>query len=591
MTISRFKRVLLPFVLCFPTLAMAQIDSVQDVETMSDPYEDLVEQTPDADESSVMDYLQPGEREGGEHLTLRSRFRSSLDCASGYSNGYYVGSPVQSYQRVGLYANDHISGALLMKKDPGERNLNDFSSGSLALRNFGPFSKLILGDYFVEGGEGVMLWRNVEAGKGSNVVAPAMRTGRGLMPYQCGSESGFFRGIGGQISFGRSSLILMASRTPENASLDSLGRVSGMYSNSYFRTVAELQKKHDLTEQLLGGRIQWALSDNVVLGSTYYSTQFSRTYLVDHGDVFGGTSLSMASIDYQMKSGISSYFGEWSTSNRAMGGISGIALTPSQSLTFVASFRSYPRSFISPHGRGFGERSSDETGAYMGLSVRLHEHLRFSSYIDCYSFSSVPFSLFGSVGRDMLIQSEFIPHRRIQLSLGYQLKRTSEDKSVLTAAGLTDRIPSVRDAQHLKMDIAVRVSPMLLVRSRFEEVILNDSPSGEQQKGWLTYHDLKARVAGGMSANLRMIFFETESYDARVYELERDLTGVCSMPGLYGRGMKWYILILWPLTDFMQVGLKYSELLRDDVKRIGTGEDQLPANRDRRIGLQFDASF
>ncbi|HUL43034.1 MAG TPA: hypothetical protein VLY03_01615 [Bacteroidota bacterium] len=576
---------------CCQSLTIAQIDSLGNVDPMSESDEEIIEQTANADESPIMDYLHPEMHEGDEHLTIRSRMRSTLDPSRAYADGYYSGNALQSCQRLDLYAGVHLSGGLLVKKDPGERMLNDFSTGNIALSDVGVFSKVILGDYFVEGGEGIALWRNMDAGKGSNVAASAVREGRGLMPFASASESGFFRGVAAQLSLGAGTFTLLLSKKPENAYLDSLGRVTGLYTGGYFRTTSELEKRNTLTDQLVGGRIQYHLSDDILFGSTYYHSTFSRPFLVDNGDVFGGTSLSMGAVDFRVTSGIASFFGEWGVSNSSACGISGVKLMPNQSITVVTSFRSFPQRFISLHGFGFGERSFDERGAYMGVSLRIREHLRLSSYIDEYAFPSASSSLFGTSGHDFLVQSEYIPHRKIEIILRYQQKYSDFEEENLTCYGLMNRSASVQSVQHLRIQVGIRISPEVRLSSRGEETILKSTPAGVQQKGWMTYQDLVVRMAKWATSNVRLAVFHTDSYDTRVYELERDFPGVCSMPGLYGRGMKWYVLLFCPVTEFFRFSLKYSELVRDDVKRIGTGEDQLPSNRDRRIGLQLDAKF
>ena len=105
------------------------------------------------------------------------------------------------------------------------------------------------------------------------------------------------------------------------------------------------------------------------------------------------------------------------------------------------------------------------------------------------------------------------------------------------------------------------------------------------------YQDVNLRSSEKLWLDFRIIFFQTDSYDSRLYEYENDLRGVLSLPALYGRGVRWYALVRYELADRLELSAKYSDLIRDDVKRIGTGLDELPTNHDNRIGVQIDFSL
>ena len=72
---------------------------------------------------------------------------------------------------------------------------------------------------------------------------------------------------------------------------------------------------------------------------------------------------------------------------------------------------------------------------------------------------------------------------------------------------------------------------------------------------------------------LCLTFFESDSFDSRLFQYENDLPGVLTNRALFGRGNRWYLLVKYqPLKKFAAY-LKYSETYRDDVDVIGTGAD------------------
>ena len=589
MNIINLLPVLISLYLFISIPLFAQLDSLQEPDSsgINPAQEQLLEQNTQADESPLLEFLQ-SENKNQAGIRIRSRVRSQLEDASGYTDGYYLGSPIQSYQRIMLNDGTHFSAGVLAQKDPGEIRVNDFITGNIMLSNIGFLSKLIVGDYFLESGQGVAFWRSIDVTKGPNVVFPVNRNERGLLPYSYSGESGFLRGIAGEFRVAGSTVSLMYSDAPENSYLDGEGRVTGFYTSGYFNTVSSLEKKDDVSEQLVGARVRLPVSNNAVVGLTGYRASFSRTLFLEDGVIVDGTNFSMGTINYQVKMSNTSFFGEWGRSNGEFGGTSGLLIDPERSVTIVAEVRNYPHRFLSLHGLAFGEGSFNESGAYFGIVLRPHDHFKISAYDDLFSFPKSASKLFGSTGNDFLIQTEFLPVRKFGISIRYQRKAAEEREDITTPAGLTGSITDQKFTQLLRFNIEYQLSANAHLRGRIDETFLNYASSSAQERGMLEYQDIGVHCAPPLWMNFRLIYFSTDSYYSRVYELERDLPGVSSMPALYGEGVKWYVLLKYSFHTTFDLNVKYSELLRDDVKYIGTGQDELPSNRDPRIGVQVD---
>jgi hypothetical protein len=91
--------------------------------------------------------------------------------------------------------------------------------------------------------------------------------------------------------------------------------------------------------------------------------------------------------------------------------------------------------------------------------------------------------------------------------------------------------------------------------------------------------------------NTRIIVFRSDSYFSGIFEYERDLDGVLTQPILYGSGVRWFLLFKYELINHIKISMKYSDYIRDDVKQIGTGLDQLLGNHDNRVSAQMDIGF
>jgi hypothetical protein len=102
---------------------------------------------------------------------------------------------------------------------------------------------------------------------------------------------------------------------------------------------------------------------------------------------------------------------------------------------------------------------------------------------------------------------------------------------------------------------------------------------------------LRVRMASLLDLCVRMVTFRSDSFESGIALVDLDLPGASSLPVLYGEGMRMGIVAHCSIFAGTTLSVRYSDLVRDDVRRIGTGPDELPANRDSRFGIQLDLRY
>lgn len=517
-------------------------------------------------------------------LMVRSRVSRQLQQSSGYREGDYLGSSLKSYQRVQFRQGSHLSGGVLFSKDAGEQRFNDFTSASLSIEDFGLFRRIVVGDFRMEAGQGIALWRGYGFSKGADVVAPVYRKGRGLISSLSSDEAGYFRGLAAQFRTGNFETTLFYSRRFESATHDQFDNVTSLYTAGYYRTDNEQLKRNAVTETLFGMRAIYHISDQNNIGVTIYKTLFSSRLILNKGLRFNGDRYSMMSIDYRLQYQSLIFFGEWARMNSTLGGIGGILLKPSESVSFISSYRYYPPAFFSYHGSGFGERSEmyNEQGWYLGLSVRFSRAIELSAYYDVFRFPEPSFSSkFPSGGRDMLadLRIEVTPH----LVVTVRYRRAISEVSQL--------VLDYQQTQHARLEVEYHLYGGAQFRSRFERIFIDNKYSLFAEKGFAMYQDVVFKLQDRLWSNFRLAFFSTDSYYTRIIFFERDLEGAMALPVLYGSGIRWYMVLRYHLNARLELSAKYSDIIRDDVKHLGTGLDELPTSHDNRVGVQVDVTY
>ena len=578
-------------VMCTWKTVFAQVDSLDMKQAFPDSMDQLLEQASPVEDSPLPDLLSQ-ESDGGilqPQLTIRSRIQQTLQKAAGYEKGTYHGSMVKSYHRIRVRGGDHLSAGILFEKDAGEKRFNDFTAGNLTITGIGPARKVILGDFIVEAGEGMALWRGYDLSKGADIISPVQRKERGLVPYLSSDEQNYLSGIAAEFEAGKNSTDIFYSLRSLSASIDSNNHVSGFYTAGYFRTDAEEGKRDDLQERMIGVRNTFHF-DKQRIGFTAYKTVFSSGLVLEGERRFEGKEYSLAALDFAFDWFPVGLFGEWAFVNRTMGGISGLVLQPSPVMNLIASLRHYPANLVSLHGLGFGEKFPNEDGLYVG--VHIHPRgMSLTLYYDQYRFPEpIPGLHFPSTGSDLFLQLEFIPASLFNVQLRCQRKVSGvRGFEAVDENGLPLLRVETQRTRRIRLDLEYAPSQQARLRTRFERAYFDQS--SRQEKGLMIYQDIALKPTAQLRWDFRLVFFQSDSYDSRIYETEKELSGLLALPALYGRGIRWYARLTYQLLEQFEFSAKYSDLLRDDVKRIGSGLDELPGNHDNRIGVQFDLRF
>jgi hypothetical protein len=89
-----------------------------------------------------------------------------------------------------------------------------------------------------------------------------------------------------------------------------------------------------------------------------------------------------------------------------------------------------------------------------------------------------------------------------------------------------------------------------------------------------------------LSFSTRLAYFDTESFNARIYAFENDVLYAFSFPAYYYRGMRMYANIRWDITRSISVWLRVSNLFYHDRDEIGSGMELIDAKNRTDIKAQ-----
>jgi hypothetical protein len=540
-------------------------------------------------------------REARDNMSIQYTGRTirRLQNQRGYVDGTFLGNPYKIYNKFfGHYAVNSgflIEAGGLTEKDPGEKDISDFATGFVGFSNASKSVRCIVGDYTVEGGQGLALWRSTGTTKGNEVISSISKNQRGLQPYRSSDENGFLRGVAVEARLGLIDITGFVSRKPINANLNEDGYITSFNTSGLSRTQSESQSKSSSGETMLGMNVDTRLSDGFRMGVRACATQYDHPIALSGVNGFSGRKASIESIDFSYASSTLGSFGEAAmdrANSTAM--IGGIILEPASDLDVALVVRSYPQGFVSMHGFGFGESGGpprNEKGVYASARLSLFAWLTISSYYDQFAtMGSSTVSLLPTAGH------EFFSALRLQCgeqsSVQFQVKQKNQvaEELVLDEFSRSNSIVGNRTQANYRASLEWIPFSFIRWKARFERVSVEYHPSGTAETGLLVYQDVRVSLKKRLSIDGRVIVFDTDSYDSRIYEYENELPGTFANPALFGKGIRMYILMKYSLGT-LEFFFKYSTTLKPGMNSIGSGLNEIRGDTDDQLGFQVDVTL
>lgn len=549
-------------------------------------------------------YMRPEYWLSNQNFEVFSRYQQNIEEAEGYirpdSAGGYLGSPGKYYQRFRFYSN-HVSANLTQEKDAGE-TLNgltgfDYNSGHIAFIDNGKLNDLVIGDYSLSFGQGLVLWSGGAFGKGREVIGTISKNERGIKPYTSAQETNFFRGAAA--SYGdQLELTAFYSSRPRTASVINGDTTRFPTSSGFHRTQNEIDRKNNIDQTTVGGRVRLDTRFGLI-GATGYHNRFSSyitkgTSLSNNYD-FEGSENSVLGIDYRGLIGNAFVFGEMGRSENGGYGLVGGVESPVGDNTEIAlSYRNYSRDFQSFLASGFGETSAapqNQEGFYVGLRHDLSQKIALSAYFDQYQFSSPRFGTTQATGGyDMLSLAEIYFTNSLNVYVLVRNEIQDQEYEVINDRGTTELLLGTERRHSVRTNFEYWVSPKVRLRSRLE-LVRNQEAGAEWESGFLIYQDVRLQPITSLRIDARVTLFDTDSFRTRVYQFESDLLYVMSNTALFDRGQRAYISIKYEATDYLDAWFKYGITVYEDTHTISSGLNEIQGNTRSNLGFQIRLKF
>ena len=546
--------------------------------------------------------------------SLLSRFRKGdngllfrvsrvLEKSKGYSknaSSYYLGDRNHLTFRYRYQYKDLLYFGITGDKDAGEQFFRgaqskgfDFYSFHLFARKIGWIKSLAIGDYTVNLGQGLIQWQGLAFGKSAEAVS-IKRQAPVLGPYRSAGEFYFNRGAAVTLQKGRLQSTLFGSykNISGNIVSDSTEWFTSLATSGYYRTPLEIADRNRIKLTSFGVNITYQ-STSLKLGFNTVAHRFDipfqkrdepyNLYAISGRHVFN------SSVDYSYTYKNLHFFGETAVDRHLhYATVDGVLMSvdPKVDLSFL--YRDIQPQYQALFSNAATENSStaNEKGFYSGIVIRPVAGWQLNAYADFYRFPWLRYLVNApSSGYGYLLQLNYQPNQ----SFGGYLRFRNKDKPADVPGDGAIYHPASEVRQNLRFHLFQQLSPRFSINTRLEFLWFNPR-SPDPGQGFLGYVE-GSYNSRRLSADLRFQYFETNSYDSRIYVYESDVLYSYSIPAFYDKGSRYYINIKYKCMRNFTCYLRLAQTVYRGKTSIGTGLDEIRGDSKTEIKIQLSYSF
>lgn len=524
-----------------------------------------------------------------QEILYRSAF--TIQNKEGYnkSNGY-KGDKLQHLFKYSI-TKKNILGGITLEKDPGERYIDktvDFCSAHLQINDYKNFNKIIIGDYKMTIGQGVVISQSFGGGK-SPAVLNLMRINSDINKTSSANEYNFFRGATFKYRYKDFLFTPFYSNRLRDATISD--SKASFYTTGLHRTITEIGKYKTLREIDWGGRVSFDKNRvRIGLNSLFYKFNYHiQPYnKVYNAPDFNSNRGSNISFDYKYFGKRVSVFGEIATHNfKNNAFINGAVIDASAEVSAILLHRKYDKSYFSPYSNSFNESDiSNEEGFYLGLELYPLNNLKISSYYDIYKHPWLKHNTKGSsYGREFFGKVEY--SGLDDLKVYFHFKTESKPKLISIKS---KKLEKLYTKQNSRINLRYIVNENIHLDSRCEYT--NYTINSLRETGLLLYQGIKISVKNiPFSFSARYTYFDTSGFNTAIYAYEPDVLYSFTTPILSGKGSRISVVGKYKLSNKISIWLKFSNSNFYSVKYIGTGNERIYGNNKSDIKFQFRYKF
>lgn len=541
--------------------------------------------------------FKPGDmlkRSTEHYLVLRAG--QTLERSRGYKEEIFAGSPQQYYTRYRMSRSKDFSLGFISEKDPGEKNFFDYTAFHAQVQNKGRFKNILVGDYLLQFGQGLVFSAGYVAGKGGEPVYTTRRSNLGARPYNSLIENGSFRGATATYQEGNLEITAMVSHRKKDASVSDPTETEEEFFGSLLtaglhRTESEIKNRRAVTEQNVGGNILYRL-DHIQFGFSVLNTRFDKSFerrplSYNYYDFSGTSNLIMGPNLSILVENFNIFAEAARSSSGGYGYLVGLVGSLGKNVEWAFNHRNYQSNFHTLYGNAFSEnsRTINEKGVYTGLRYIIKRGIEVVAYYDYFAFPWLKFRVDApSYGHEYQLRLNYRPNKQVSSYLAFKGETKPRN---LSADKAVQREPI--DAERRTLVASLDYDPTMFLKLQTKAQLNSfDQLGSDRSLGWMLMQDIEFKIKR-VQIKTRVAYFDTDTYDSRVYAYENDVLYAISFPAYSGKGLRYYFLTKLPISRNIEAWFRIAQTRLNDEIGFSSGYNQIEGRykTDAKVQLKF----
>ncbi len=508
------------------------------------------------------------------HVIYRFRLRKEFPKRRGFYE-HVFSKPFYWQHRLLFNSNSSFSGGFLVEKDNGEKDYFDYQTYHFKYQNLNHNFSLLIGDYQMRIGCGLMLW----SAYGLPLTASVMPFSNGFnipeFENRSSNEFSFLRGVTiSKILSTKTQFYLFYSTRHLDVTLSKdSSRIRNIYSSGLHRTSNERQKK-GLWKSILSGALLSFRSGPLHLQLNAIVSNFDKPYK-----------------EFSKKQHHIGIAGSWNTKSIRI--TSEVSFFQSKFPAFqnflylfgkkmkyeIVTYYYHPQ-YFALYGRAFGTLSDipiNKTGIALLINYNLHRKTNISGYVHLYR------DLYNSQIEPFLYKDYHVEIRKrfSGQTIRLQFHQRYRKNDLENVAVLEKSIRSLRLVYYSKLSSKIKFQNSLDIRWAYP------LQGVDKFYGTGIYHQIEIQFKKNCQILSRWTNFDIPDYNLRIFEYEPDLPGTFRTSLLNHRGQKWLMLLRWKIKEILQLDIKYLYRYYPDLISIGSGLNSFDTNHVQEIGISL----
>ena len=537
--------------------------------------------------------------------TVAQSIHRKLDLTRGFStsanDGGYAGSPYAFFTRLDLRTLAGHSFRFAAEKDPGEALLwsphsqrygFDHISGGLTLKRFIFFNTLVLGDFTLNFGQGLLFSRSLSRGKGLEHTRRLLSPAQNHRSSASRSENSAFRGIAASIQLnpGVDWTFFLSSRYRDaSVHTDSLRSIRSFVMSGLHRTQNELATRGTVREKLIGSNVSFT-SSALILSLTGYSTRFNVPFAQSQERTqqfrFSGNTLAGASLYASYTTNRLLLSGELARSYPGQAAfLLGLHLAIPANNELLILLRSYGPAYHAHYASSFGSLKN-EKGVYVAYTMHISPKIKWLSFVDHYTLPWISHTIAKPyTGAEFYTSIEYVPRTWLSTLIQYRSKHKSKQSIYSSSAFKQLKSTTPVHQSFGRFQIQFTHSAYFKARTRIDVKI--NRQNSTKKHGFMMYQDLILEPFHHFKIHTRFSIFDTDGNDTNVFTLEKDGRYRYSIQTLSGRGLRNFLFLKKEFGEGWTIEFKYSETRFAHRVARGSGNSTFEGKRLREVHLQI----